>query len=369
VADRSRARLLREALGDAAPKAAPGVARFQQTAGALNAVILFYWLAPTQSFVWAVSKGGVAFAVLPGERAIAARVDAYQRLILRSRDPLAENAEDGRWLYDTLVAPIRSAVPPGARIVFVPDGALHQLNPETFVAGTPAPHYWIQDVTVSVAPSISVLAPVASAAPAGPSRALLIIGDPASPDPAFPRLANASQEITRIADRFAPEARTVFSGAQASPPAYLSSDPARYAFIHFAAHAAANRESPLESAVMLSAADDRSKLYARDILRVPIRADLVTISACRSAGARTYAGEGLVGLTWAFLTSGAKNVIAAVWNVDDASTAVLMDDLYERLARGEAAADALRQSKLALLASSSAYRKPYYWAPFLTYSR
>ena len=102
-------------------------------------------------------------------------------------------------------------------------------------------------MTVSVAPSISVLAPAASAPSAGGSRAILIIGDPVSPDPAFPRLANASQEITRIANRFAPDARAVFSGAQAAPPAYLASDPARYAFIHFAAHAAANRESPLRT--------------------------------------------------------------------------------------------------------------------------
>jgi CHAT domain-containing protein len=253
----------------------------------------------------------------------------------------------------------------------VPDGALHQLNPETLVAATPVPHYWIADVTVSVAPSISVLAaaPQTTPAAAGPSRSILIIGDPISPDPAFPRLANASREIARIADRFPVDARTVFAGARADPHAYLGSDPARYAFIHFAAHATANREAPLESAVVLSPADDASKLYARDILRIPIRAELVTISACRGAGSRTYAGEGLVGLTWAFLTSGAKNVIAALWNVDDASTSVLMEEVYTRLADGDDAADALRRSKLALASSSTAYRKPYYWAPFLTYTR
>ena len=126
---------------------------------------------------------------------------------------------------------------------------------------------------------------------------------------------------------------------------------------------------PLESAVVLSPTGDAPKLYARDILRIPIRADLVTISACSGAGSRTYAGEGLVGLTWAFLTSGASNVIAALWNVDDASTAALMEDLYVHLARGDAPAEALRQSKLTLLGSSSAYRKPFYWAPFLTYTR
>jgi CHAT domain-containing protein len=290
--------------------------------------------------------------------------------VLRSRDPLAEASADARWLYDTLVLPVQSAVPPGSRVVFVPDGALHRINPETLIAGAPAPHYWIEDVTISIAPSISVLASAPHAASgAGASRAILVIGDPLPSGPEFPRLAHASREIARISDQFAPDARTVYSGAQADRRAYLGADAARYAFIHFAAHGIANREAPLESAVVLSPTDDASKLYARDILGIPIRADLVTISACSGAGSRTYAGEGLVGLTWAFLTSGASNVIAALWNVDDASTAALMEDLYARLARGDAPAEALRQSKLTLVRSSSAYRKPFYWAPFLTYTR
>jgi CHAT domain-containing protein len=370
VADRGRAHLLREKLREGLPPQALSAAQFQQSAGAMHAAILFYWLAPSRSFVWAVSRTGIALAVLPGEDAIAARVDAYQRLVLRARDPLAEAAPDARWLYDTLVLPVQSAVPPESRVVFVPDGALHRINPETLIAGAPAPHYWIEDVTISIAPSISVLATAPRApAGAGASRAILLIGDPLPSGPEFPRLAHAAREIARISDQFAPDARTVYSGAQADRHAYLGSDAARYAFIHFAAHGIANREAPLESAVVLSPTGDASKLYARDILRIPIRADLVTISACSGAGSRTYAGEGLVGLTWAFLTSGASNVIAALWNVDDASTAALMEDLYARLARGDAPAEALRRSQLTLVKSSSAYRKPFYWAPFLTYTR
>ena len=96
---------------------------------------------------------------------------------------------------------------------------------------------------------------------------------------------------------------------------------------------------------------------------------VVTLSACRGAGAREFAGEGLVGLTWAFLSSGAGSVIAGLWNVEDASTADLMTGLYGRLARGQAPAEALRQAKLELRLSDAAYAKPYYWAPFVTYTR
>ena len=157
--------------------------------------------------------------------------------------------------------------------------------------------------------------------------------------------------------------------ADASPRAYLSSTPAQFSFVHFAAHAEANAEAPLESADILSGAADKPKLYAREIQDVPLRADLVTISGCRSAGSRTYSGEGLVGLAWAFMRAGAHRVIAGLWNVEDASTSELMESLYRGLTHGEAPEEALRHAKLRLVQSDSAYRKPFYWAPFMMYTR
>ena len=61
----------------------------------------------------------------------------------------------------------------------------------------------------------------------------------------------------------------------------------------------------------------------------------MTVSACRSAGERVYAGEGLVGFAWAFLRAGARRVVAGLWDVDDRSTADLMDAIYTRLAAGD----------------------------------
>ena len=198
---------------------------------------------------------------------------------------------------------------------------------------------------------------------------ILLIGDPLPAGPEFPRLAHAGKELERIGAEFEAERRAVYADERADPAAYRASEPGRYAFIHFAAHAQANREVPLESAVILSPRNEQSKLYAREIVGVPLRAELVTLSACRGAGAREFAGEGLVGLTWAFLSSGAGSVIAGLWNVEDASTADLMTGLYGRLARGQAPAEALRQAKLELRLSDAAYAKPYYWAPFVTYTR
>ena len=86
------------------------------------------------------------------------------------------------------------------------------------------------------------------------------------------------------------------------------------------------------------------------------------MSACRSAGERAYAGEGLVGFAWAFLRAGSRRVVAGLWDVDDRSTAALMEEVYARLAAGAPPAAALREAKRALL--HGAYPKPYYWAPF-----
>jgi len=142
--------------------------------------------------------------------------------------------------------------------------------------------------------------------------------------------------------------------------------------VHFVTHGTANRTRPLESAVILSPEGDSYKLYARDIVARHLRAELVTISACYGSGTRAYSGEGLVGLSWAFLHAGAHNVIGALWEVADApATPALMDSLYRELRDGKDPASALRTAKLSLLHSAdrnSVFKKPFYWAPFQLYA-
>jgi CHAT domain-containing protein len=136
------------------------------------------------------------------------------------------------------------------------------------------------------------------------------------------------------------------------------------------AHAVASRLSPLDSAVVLSADPKNSggfKLYAHDIVGVPLHADLVTISACDSSGVRTYAGEGLAGLAWAFLRAGSHQVIGALWQASDASSPLLMDHLYGELQAGASAPVALRDAKLQLIHSPGVFRKPLYWGAFQLY--
>jgi CHAT domain-containing protein len=181
-------------------------------------------------------------------------------------------------------------------------------------------------------------------------------------------LPHAAAEIDGVTRHFAPADRTVLAETAATPAAYAEATPGRFTFIHFVAHATASRASPLDSAIVLAEDGRPAYLSARTILTLPLQARLITVSACYSAGTRAYAGEGLVGLSWAFLRAGAHEVVAALWQVDDASTAELMTAMYQRLMAGETPAEALRAAKLAMLRSRSVYRKPYYWAPFVLYS-
>lgn len=365
VADESRARLLRERLRGTG--AVPGhPVDYPRLARKANALLLFYSIAPERSFLWAVTADGITLVTLPGEKTLSDLVAAHQRLILSSRDPLDEAAPDATDLYRRLVQPVEAAMTSKARVIIVSDGPLEQLNFETLVVPGPRPHYLIEDAVLARTPSLRLLQTESPSSPAR-ERSLLVLGDPVSADPEFPKLPFAGKEVASIAALFEREHLRILTGVRATPSAYRNADPQRFAYIHLAAHAQANSVVPLDSSVVLSADAAEYKLYARDVIAVPLNAELVTLSTCRSAGARTFSGEGLVGLSWAFLSAGGKRVIGGLWPVEDASTAELMTDVYRRIASGAEPVAALRQAKLALLHSDTAYRKPYYWAPFVVY--
>ena len=281
-------------------------------------------------------------------------------------DPLSATATPGDRLYDVLIKPISASIPRGASVVIVPDGALHRLNFETLPVGGDRRHYWIEDVEVQVAPSLALLTRARPAATA--PRTLLLIGDPLPRAPEFPALRYAADEMTSISKRFAAGEVETYRGAQAAPRAFRDARPDRFAMIHFTAHATANSSSPLDSAVILSGAEQDFKLYARDVAEQKLNADLVTVSACRSAGERAYSGEGLVGFAWAFLRAGARRAIAGLWDVDDRSTAELMDAFYGEIAEGAPPPRALREAKLRFLRQQRTYAKPYYWGAFQVFT-
>jgi CHAT domain-containing protein/tetratricopeptide (TPR) repeat protein len=364
VAESSRGRVLAEGHGVSAPASATP-AGLRRLAAASRTVLLSYWLGPERSYAWAIDGKGIRLHTLPGAEVIETLIRQHQEAIHQAlADPLAPGGA-GDTLRKLIVDPALPAAAPGTTVVIVPDGALHGLNFETLPSGGTPRRYWIEDVEIQIAPSLALLGQPRVRSPA---RSLLVVGNPTPRNPDFPALRYASAEMSSIVRHFGGTASRTYEGAQASPREFRGARPEQFSLVHFAAHATANRESPLDSAVILSGPDDAYKLYARDVADLPLQAELVTVSACRSAGERVYAGEGLVGFAWAFLRAGARRVIAGLWDVDDRSTADLMDAMYARLAAGDPPPRALRAAKLALMARGGAVAKPYYWGPFQVFT-
>ena len=372
--DLGRARTLEEGLGMASPnfkatiqnpRGAPAIAQ------RLHGTILVYTLTPEESYLWAVSPSGTHFFRLPGEAEIDAHVRNYQRAILSSRDPLMDAYADGMALYRLLVEPAASLIPKGSPVFIIPDGSLTTLNFDTLLAPGGGIHYWIEDATITNASSLKLLAAFHPEKHAKNPKKLLLIGNPISPDEKFPDLPGAADEVTNVARHFQTADESILVQKQALPSAYANSVPGDYSLIHFVAHGTSSSASPLDSAIVLTrnpADPDSFKLYARDVIQNPLHADLVTISACYGSGSRIYGGEGLVGLSWAFLSAGSHYVVGSLWQVSDSAAPQIMDHMYSEIAAGRSPDAALRDAKLFMLKNSqNVFRKPLYWATFQLY--
>jgi CHAT domain-containing protein len=371
AANQSRAMTLVQGLGVKANQSAVRQAGFRasETARKAGATVLFYWLGEKQSYLWAITAKKSSLFSLPRQAEITPLIERYRKALLEpGRRSGAANA-DGMALYRTLVAPAAGLIAANGNVIVVSDGPLSLLNFETVIVPGTTPHYWIEDANVVSAPSLYMLA--AAKPSSGNNRRLLLVGDAVSPNSDYPELPMASAEMQRIEKHFTAGDETIFARKDANSGAYLKSSLRDYAYIHFVTHGVASRTDPLDSAIILSrtgTAEDSFKLHAREIIKHPIDARLVTISACYGGGTRSYAGEGLVGLSWAFLRAGAHNVIGALWEASDDSTPLLMDKLYAGLADGKTPSAALRQAKLDLLHMEGKFKQPFYWAPFQIYA-
>jgi CHAT domain-containing protein len=375
-ADYSRARTLAEGLGllpkssvNGKPSGPPGL-DLQDIARHANGTILFYWLGEKQSYLWAINDKKNALFPLPPATEINSMVERYRKDLLGPEDVLDASNDEGRRLFNMLIAPAQSFLKKNEKVVVIADGSLNNLNFETLVVAEPKPHYWIEDADVVNASSIRVLAASLDGGKSH-SQKLLLIGDSISPNEDYPALPQAASQMASVEKSFPSAREIVYQGSRATPDAYLRGEPQQFSYIHFVAHGTASRLSPLDSAIVLSRENGNTesfKLYASDIITHPLKAQLVTISACYGAGDRSYKGEGLVGLAWAFLRAGAHNVVAALWDVSDASTNQLMGSFYGELAKSRPPDVALRDAKLSLIHSGGVFQKPFYWAPFQLYT-
>jgi CHAT domain-containing protein len=159
----------------------------------------------------------------------------------------------------------------------------------------------------------------------------------------LPQLPGSLKEVSDVAHRLPADEVTVLTGAQAQEETVRSAV-TKSTVVHFATHGIVDDAQPFDSFLALS----DGKLTARDIYGLNLDAELVFLSACRS-GMGKVTGDGVLGLTRAFLYAGTRSVVATLWDVADEPTAKLVAGFYENLSNGEDKAQALRDAQLSVL--------------------
>jgi CHAT domain-containing protein len=290
--------------------------------------------------------------------------------IQRFRDALAARdlavAGSARELHRVLLGPAREALAGRSRLVVVPDGPLWELP---FAALAPGPgRYLLDDAAIALAPSLTTLIALEAARPAATSGdRLFALGNPS--DPELPPLPETERQVLALARLYGPARSAVRLRGDAREAA-VKAQAGAFSILHFAMHGEADDASPMYSSLRLArepedAAED-GRLEAHELIQLPLRADLAVLSACETGRGRVGGGEGMIGLSWAFLVAGARNAVVSHWRVDAASTEALMIGLHRRLLEGRGERDAsvaLRAAARAVRADPR-FRHPFYWAGF-----
>lgn len=159
---------------------------------------------------------------------------------------------------------------------------------------------------------------------------------------------------------------------EAANEAAFSKNAADYSVLHLAMHALLNEEFPLLSSLAFTENGDSSYdnfLEAHEISNMQLNADLVVLSACETGYGKFESGEGVMSLARSFMYAGVPSLVVSLWQVNDASTAIIMENFYEQLARGQSKAAALQQAKLQYIKLAAKDNPiaahPAFWAAFI----
>jgi CHAT domain-containing protein/tetratricopeptide (TPR) repeat protein len=374
------------------------VAQIRQQVLDPDTLLLEYSLGEKRSWLWAVGTDQLhAFELPPRSEIEAQSARVYE--LLTSRQDLGPAV--GK-LSDMVLAPA-AALLVNKRLAIVADGALQRIP----FAILPPSDGIREVVMLPSASAIAALrAQLTGRAPA--PKLLAIFADPVfdSSDPRAhgapaastpPQMANGSRlldhlavtqsgttgarlhiprlpftsleadQILRVAHNSSDLKATGFAASRAEA---LSGLLGQYRYLHFATHGYLDTERPELSALVLSQLDVDGRaadgfLRVNDIYNSRLSADLVVLSACQTGLGKEVRGEGLMGLTRAFMFAGVPRVIVSLWSVNDRATADLMADLYRNMLRdGKRPSEALRDAQLELRKHKE-WQSPYYWAAFV----
>ncbi|MCM3903281.1 MAG: CHAT domain-containing protein [Pyrinomonadaceae bacterium] len=290
-------------------------------------------------------------------------------------------------LYDLLLSPARADLNGKQTLVVVPDGALWELPFQTLLDAQG--RYVIEGHALSYAPSLTVLREMTNLRrrktnDKATSANLLAIGNPALGQETVERvrlvyrderldpLPEAEREVKTLGQLYGATRSKVYIGSEAREDR-LKSEAESVSVLHLATHGILNNVSPMYSQLVLaqsaSGASEDGLLEAWEIMQLDLNADLVVLSACETGRGRVGAGEGMIGLTWAFFVAGTPTMVVSQWKVESASTTRLMlefhRNLQSKMEKSQISkAKALQRAAVRMLRSAGT-RHPFYWAGFI----
>jgi tetratricopeptide (TPR) repeat protein len=384
VAGRAKARALLDVLrsnrsegeGDAqAPEPPAPPVRLEDAAARLprGTVILEYAVTDRHLHVFRSSvrngKLDVRVRTVPAVLPELAREIAQIAKRLASRD--ATYADYVRPLTARLLDAADERAAASAEIaVIIPDAVLWKLPFEALI--TRDGRHLGEKAALVYAPSLASWLQLLQTQSAAQQGGVLAVANPRIAQ--HPELPGTEQEARAVAARVSDDRAVVLTGGDATEERVRTHAYARH-ILHFATHASYDDVNPMYSHLLLAgdsagakSAND-GRLEAWEILRMPLSADLAVLSACETGRGEVHRGEGLIGLSWAFLAAGCDTVLVSHWRVDNAATKELMVRFYDRWRSADpktpfAKVTALRDARRAL-ARDARFAHPYYWAPFV----
>jgi len=334
-----------------------------------DTAVLAYFVGDSASHGWLLTRTDLRHATLPGRAEL-------QRAIERDVAALrgaGKSAPTDRPLGTVLLGQLFNGVHE-TRLLLLPDGPLNGVPFAALSLPGARDTLLIDRFVLGYAPSLALamarpsrthassgrVAVVSDPVYASDDQRLRLAGTPGgnyrgqapAPLSRLTRLPYSSLEARAVTRAFGEQDTIQLSGFDATAAQVLKLPASDLAVLHFATHAIARRDAPEQSALYLSeyAIDGTplgdNRLTTADIARSRLRADVVVLSGCATGDGSELRGEGVLGLTYGFLANGADSVVAALWPIEDASTARFMSEFYRAYRASGKASEALREAQI-----------------------
>lgn len=338
------------------------LARVQKDLISPGEVVLDYFLGQDHALVFAIDRDHFRACVLePSAGEIESTVASGVERLLPGPDgnplPVQMIRPGLARISSQILAPVADLVQRAQRVTISPDGILASV-PFGLLVADQSEESLIQSRTLEHLPCIAFRTLVRRQ-PGGTGGLVTLVGR-------GPATEGTRREVRELAGRMRVE-RQIEGLADPWPDEF-----GHAGVLHIAAHADVSADRPWLAGFHLEAGGVDSEsgllqpthLRAHDLLNQELSARIAVLSACESGVGRLAQGEGVIGISSAFLMAGCWSVVSTLWPVDDAVTVDFMLHFYDALADGHPVAEALRQAQLRVRAND-ATAHPYYWAGFV----